>query len=355
MAIEMRLGILPTEARAQLASVGLDVSEASDEAGVHPLPRAEWAALCAARDHHVGRFGAPRFDEFLPLILAPQPGTIIIPGDQPLVFKPNSPAWASGPHPQLRVVGADRVAAAGEVAAREWSEASPRARRAIERIVTAAQAVARDGAPSFAVEAADLLAGAEGDRVDALLAELAAYLDVSTGNGMMKPIPGLEAIDWRALGRADRQRLHDGLRALKGSDGAKRKQIERALLDPIAATLDRPDPVDMSRLDRALPAYATLPWFAALRAGELREAVVKFIERQVPSGAKDPLAFAALRVVTQWPGAAPWFVTFDWKETPRPPAGATRLATPGDDHLYTTLTGGPLDALLAEGLITQAA
>lgn len=169
------------------------------------------------------------------------------------------------------------------------------------------------------------------------------------------PIPGLDGFAWQVLSDAERRRLYDGLVALKGSDGEKHKQIMTMLTNPIAATLHRTDPVDMSRLDRALSHYLTLPWFVKVcSAEELRDAIVQFMEREVASGAEDPLAFAVLRVVTQWQGAAPWFVTFDWKEeTSRPLMGATQLQTLGDDYLYTMLTGGALEALLAEGLILR--
>lgn len=352
MAIEMRLGALPEPARAQLLHMGVEVRAGQGEHW--SVPRADWAALCRAMLRHAAPPGSETWSAFLPLRVASLPGTLMIPGDAPLMMRPTDKAWTAGPAPDLRAVGAARVLAAARAAAERWSEAEPGARRAIDAIAAAAEAVEARGVVSVGGESETLLAGAVGDPIDALLAELSAYLDMSTGNGRYAPIPGLDGFGWRSLPAAERRRLHDGLVALKGSDGEKHKQIVATLTDPIAATLDRPDPVDMSRLDRALPAYATLPWFAALRAGELRDAIVKFIEREVPSGAKDPLAFAALRVVTQWPGAAPWFVTFDWKETPRPPAGATRLATPGDDELYTTLTGDMLAALLAEGLITKA-
>lgn len=350
MAIEMRLGPLPDPARAQLAHMGVEVRAGKGECW--SVPRADWAALCRAMTRYAAPPGSATWSEFLPLRVAPLPGTLMVPGDAPLMMRPTDKTWAAGPAPDLRAVGAARVLAAARAAAAGWTEAEPAARRAIDAIAAAAAAVEESGAVAAGAEAAELLAGAVGDPIDALLAELEAYLDMSTGNGRYAPIPGLDGFAWQHLPRAERQRLYDGLVALKGSDGEKHKQIVAALTDPIAATLDRDAPVDMSRLDRALPHYATLPWFSALRAGELRDAIVKFIEREVPSGAEDPLAFAALRVVTQWPGAAPWFVTFDWKETPRPPAGATALRTPGDDYLYTTLTGDMLDALLAEGLIT---
>lgn len=176
MAIEMRLGPLSEMAHAQLLHMGIPVRIGKGEHW--SIPRADWAALCRAMLRYAAPPGSVSWNAFLPLRVAPLPGTLMVPGDVPLVMgSTDVSCWTSGPAPDLRMVGAVRVLAAARAAVEQWSEVEKGARRAIAAIVAAAEGVEEHGVVSVGSESEMLLAGqAVGDSIDALLAELSAYL-----------------------------------------------------------------------------------------------------------------------------------------------------------------------------------
>lgn len=358
MASELRIGDALIPERAQLDYAGLWQPWPAAEPRVWGVTHTGWAGLLDAMTAHVQPQGGPEWQKWLALRHAATPQMVLVPEDVPFMHARmgDGGRWKKGPTPEVRVANLGRVQHLAARALSEWTSAEAAMRRALSAIAEAAEAGLVAGTPVVAREVEDLLAGwpPDADRVDAALAELRNLTSLSRGGGWHRRIPGLGF--WRTLSPADQRRLRDGLGRLEGDDGVKMRQVEAELLRPLDDALGaREVPgLDIAPLDRALPRYLTLPWLAGAGADAVRARVLDFADRKVPADAPDRIGWATLRVLTSWPGAAPYFIARDWREADAPPPpGATPLHTPGDDLLFTTLGGAELDALLAEGLIRR--